>query len=94
VRLDHIVVGPNARVEGQVVRNDNAPRANVRLTFVSTDRRAPRAIADANSAGRFQLTLESGGWMVFINGPDGTPLYNGRIEIGGSQAQRITLVSR
>jgi hypothetical protein len=94
VRLDRIVVGPNAWVEGQVVRSDNTPRPNAQLTFVSADRLAPRQVVSANSAGRFQVTLASGGWMVFINGPDGVQTYHSRIEVGEHQSPRITLVSR
>ena len=94
VRLDRIVVGPDAQVEGRVVRNDNSPRANAELTFVSADRLAPRQAVTANSAGRFRVTLAAGGWIVFINGPNGAPTFHSRIEIGDHATPQITLVSR
>jgi hypothetical protein len=94
VRLDRIVVGPDASVEGRVVRNDNTPRPNVQLTFISADRLAPRQFVTANSAGRFRVTLAAGGWMVFLNGVDGTPAFHSRIEVGGPQMPQVTLVSR
>jgi hypothetical protein len=94
VKLDRIVVGPDARVEGRVVRSDDTPRPNAQLIFVSADRLAPRQAITANSAGRFRVTLAPGGWMVFIQGPDGTPTFHSRIEIGDHPEPRITLVSR
>jgi hypothetical protein len=94
VKLERIVVGPDARVEGRVVRSDNSPRPNAELIFVSADRLAPRQVVTANSAGRFRVTLAAGGWMVFINGPDGTPTFHSRIEIGDHQTPQVTLVSR
>jgi hypothetical protein len=94
VRLDRIVVGPDAHVEGRVVSADRTPRANAELTFISADRLAPRQEITANSAGRFRVTLAPGGWIVFINGPDGTPTYHSRIEVGDQPAAQVTLVSR
>lgn len=94
VRLDGIVFGPNATVEGRVVRSDNAPRANARVTFVSADRLSPTQTAFANSAGRFHANLPAGGWLVYLDAPNGTQIYHSRIEVNASQAAPITLVSR
>jgi hypothetical protein len=93
--LDRIVVGPDAQVEGQVVRSDNAPRANARLVFVNAGNTADRHPVTANSAGRFYVTLAAGGWLVYLENPDGTQGYHSRIEVAAQpQAARITLVSR
>jgi hypothetical protein len=94
VKLDRIVVGPDARVEGRVVRSDNTPRPNAELTFISADRLAPRQVVTANSAGRFQVTLAAGGWLVFLQGRDGGQMFHSRIEVGDHPEPRITLVSR
>ena len=66
----------------------------MRPGVVAGDRLAPRQVVSANSAGRFYVTLAAGGWMVFINGPEGTPVFHSRIEIGDRQAPQVTLVSR
>lgn len=91
VKLDRIVVGPDASVEGQVVRNDNAPRPNARVMFVSAQHGADRQTVTANSAGRFQVNLASGGWLVYVQNPDGTTHYHSRIDIGDAQPARLTI---
>jgi hypothetical protein len=93
VKLDRIVVGPDAGVEGQIVRSDNSPRANAKVLFVSADRLAPSQTVTANTAGRFHVTLASGGWLVYLDAPDGTQIYHSRIEVTPNQP-RITLVNR
>jgi hypothetical protein len=95
VRLDRIVVGPDARVDGQVVRSDNTPRPNARVMFVSADRLAPNQTIYANSAGRFEADLSPGGWLVYLDAPDGTQLYHSRIEVSPNQrSSPIRLVNR
>jgi len=66
VRLDHIVSGPAARVEGQVVSNANAPQAGARVMFVSAALRGPQQTVRADSSGNFRVTLASGGWLVYV----------------------------
>lgn len=91
VKLDRIVVGPDATVEGQVVRSDNAPRPNARLLFVSAQHGADRQAVTANTAGRFSVNLASGGWLVYVQNPDGTTSYHSRIEIADAQPARLTI---
>jgi hypothetical protein len=93
IKLDRIVVGPDAGVEGRVLRSDNTPRPNAKVMFVSADHLAPPRTVTANSAGRFEVTLASGGWLVYLDAPDGTQIYHSRIEVGPNQP-RITLVNR
>jgi hypothetical protein len=93
IKLDRIVVGPDAGVEGRVVRSDSTPRPNAKVMFVSADHLAPPQTVTANSAGRFQVTLASGGWLVYLDAPDGTQIYHSRIEVTPNQP-RITLVNR
>lgn len=91
VKLDRIVVGPDATVEGQVVRSDKTPRANARVMFVSAQQGADRQTVTANSAGRFQVSLASGGWLVYVQNPDGTTSYHSRIDIDDRQPARLTI---
>ncbi len=90
VKLDRIVVGPDSSVNGQVLRSDNSPRANAKVLFVRADRQGPIQTVSANSAGRFHVTLASGGWLVYLTNPDGSQAYHSRIDIGGPNEQ-ITL---
>jgi hypothetical protein len=94
IRLDRIVSIQATRVEGRVVRRDNAPRANVRIRFVSAGRMGPQYPIQANSAGRFRVTLTSGSWLVYIGTPDGRETYHCKIDVDGDGTRRITLVSR
>jgi hypothetical protein len=94
VRLEKIVAAPVTRLEGRVVRNDDAPRPNVRLRFVSASRGGPEYPVTANSAGRFRVTLASGSWFVYINRPDGRQVYHCKIDVNGAGTRRVTLVSR
>src|SRR5207302_4442137 len=73
VKLDRIVVGPDATVEGQVVRSDNAPRPNAKIIFVSSNQASAQRTVTANSAGRFQINLATGSWNVYLHGSDGNP---------------------
>jgi hypothetical protein len=94
IRLDRIVAAPATRVEGQVVRNDNAPRPNVQLRFVSNGGRGIQYPVTANSAGRFRVTLTSGSWLVYVKTPDGRDVLHTRLDVNGEQSRRVTLVSR
>lgn len=94
VRLDRIVVGPKAQVEGQVVRSDRTPRPNSVVTFVSVNNGGAAQRITTNYAGRFNVTLPSGGWLVYLQNPDGTRQYHNRIDVNGQSAPQIRLVSR
>jgi hypothetical protein len=94
IKLDRIASTPATRLEGQVVRRDNAPRGNVQLRFVSGDRRGPQYPVAANSAGRFRVTLTSGSWLVYMSSSDGRLVYHSKIDVKGDGTRRVTLVSR
>jgi hypothetical protein len=95
VKLDRIVIGPDARVEGQVVRSDTTPRPNARVMFVSADRLAANQTIYADRAGRFEADLSPGGWLVYLDAPDGTQLYHSRIEVSPTRTTApIRLVNR
>jgi hypothetical protein len=94
VRLDRIVSTEATRLEGRVVRRDNAPRANARIRFVSAGRMGPQYPIQANSAGRFRITLTPGSWLVYIGTPDGRETYHCKIDVDGTPNRYVTLVSR
>jgi hypothetical protein len=96
VRLDRIVAIPATgnQVEGKVVLNDNSPRANARLLFVSVEKKGPQEAATADSNGRFNITLASGNWLVYLTGADGKPVFHSKIEVNSSDTRPFVLVSR
>jgi hypothetical protein len=93
VKLEGIVMGPAARVDGQVVRNDNSPKASAKLIFVNAQA-GQRYFATANTAGRFSVSLPSGNWNVYVYGSDDLPTYSTQVSVVGSQTPAFTLVSR
>ena len=93
VKLDRIAVGPNSQVDGQVVRQDNSPRANAKVLFINAGT-GQRQTVFANTAGRFQVELPSGSWHVYLHGADDLPIHDSRIDVNGAQARQVTLVSR
>ncbi len=95
VRINRIVLGADASVEGQIVRGDNTPRPDVKVLFVNANDSTMRQTTQTNGNGRFQVTLPSGGWLVHIYNPDGVPVYHSRIDVSGEQnANQIVLVNR
>jgi hypothetical protein len=93
VKLDRIVVGPDATVEGQVVRSDNTPRPGAKVTFVSSNQPLQQSVT-ANSAGRFQINLAAGSWNVYVPDLDGNPVFHSRIDVNETRPASITLVNR
>jgi hypothetical protein len=94
VKLDRIVVNPDATVEGQVVRNDNTPRPDAKIVFVSSSQPSVQRSVTANSAGRFYVALASGSWNVYLQGLDGKQNFYTRIDVNDTQPGRLTLVNR
>jgi hypothetical protein len=93
VKLERIVVGPDARIEGRVVRNDDSPRSNARVLFVNSAL-GTRQTAVTNSSGRFDVELPSGSWLVYLYGPDDIARYHSRVDVGVNQPVQVTLVNR
>jgi hypothetical protein len=97
VRLDRIVAVPTpeaAQLQGQVVSVDNLPRSGIELTFVRADRQETRQPVTADTAGNFHVQLPAGGWLVYMTGRDGKPVYHSEIQVRGTEKQQIVLVSR
>jgi hypothetical protein len=94
VRLDHIVLGSGSNVAGLVVYRDQAPHAGAQLLFIDADRQGNQQTVTADERGRFRVTLASGGWLVYVRGPDGKPVFRSRIDVRGDENKTMTLVSR
>jgi hypothetical protein len=94
VRLDRIVSASGTSVQGQVVSEDRQPLANVQLLFVHADKVNTRESATADAAGKFQVTLESGAWLVYTRSNDGKTEFRKKIEVGSENPAELRLVSR
>jgi hypothetical protein len=94
VRLDRIVLGSGPSVEGEVVRADSGPAAGAQVMFVNADRRGDQQSVTADGRGQFRVSLASGGWLVYVRGADGTPVFKSRIDVGGEETKKMTLVNR
>jgi hypothetical protein len=94
VRLDRIVLGSGPSVEGEVVRGDRAPAAGAEVMFVNAERRGDQQSVTADSRGQFHVTLATGGWLVYVRGADGTPVFKSRIDVRDEETKKMTLVNR
>lgn len=97
VRLDRIASftrPENSLVQGQIVRNDNAPRANTKLVFINADRHTNQQFVTANSTGRFDVALPTGRWLVYIDNQNGVREYHSRIDVPERDRSFVRLVSR
>ena len=93
VKLDRIAVGPDSRVEGQVVRSDSSPKPNAKVLFINA-MTGKKETVQANTAGRFQIDLTSGSWHMYLHGADDLPIYSNRVDVNGAQTRQVNLVSR
>ena len=94
VNLDRIAFGNDTPVEGQVVRSDRAPKVGAKVVFVAAGQGGAQQEVVTNTAGRFQVNLASGNWLVYLTGPDGRQAFHSRIEVGDNPSGLITLMSR
>jgi hypothetical protein len=91
--MDRIAALPAGQVQGQVVRGD-LPVAGAQLLFVSADRRQPRQTAATDRNGQFQVSLASGGWLVYVQGSEGKPVFQRKIDVRENETRQMNLVSR
>lgn len=95
VRLDRIVSVPSGRIDGQVVRGSNTPWAGARVSFVPTQRSGVTASsATADASGRFQVSLPSGTWLVYLTGADGKQTLHSKLDVRDRETRQLTLASR
>jgi hypothetical protein len=93
VKLERIVAIPDHNVQGQVVRNDQA-QPNAKVLFVNADRKGDQRTLTTDVSGKFQATLASGNWLVYVHGVDGKPVFHSKINVRDDQPSTMTLTSR
>jgi hypothetical protein len=91
--LDRIVAAPLGEVRGQVVRRDRLPSGGAQLLFVRADQRLPRQTVAADGTGHFRVTLASGGWLVYMQGADGKPIFQHKVEVLENEIRQVNLVN-
>src|SRR5262249_10822742 len=95
VKWERMVSAPgDSNLRGTVVRADHTGQAGARVVFVSADGDRPQSSTTADRDGRFQATLASGAWLVYVEDSRGTPHFQTRVEVQNKDQVRLTLVSR
>ncbi len=95
LRFDRITTAPSHNTKGQVVGADRIPQSKAQVLFVSADKKGVRHTIKADDWGRFQTTLESGTWLIYVQDPSGRLVYQQKVNVRGEDAlSPMTLVSR
>jgi hypothetical protein len=95
LRFDRITSAPKYNTKGQVVGADRIPQGKAQVLFVSADKTGVRHSITADDWGRFQTTLDSGTWLVYVQDPSGRLVYQQKVNVRGEDVlSPMTLVSR
>jgi hypothetical protein len=95
VRVDRIASRPATRagVQGVAVSKGDRPRPYAQFTLVSASRPEVRYAVKSDAAGRFNVRLAPGNWLVYERSGGRTVLH-GRVQVRPEQTSKVTLVSR
>lgn len=86
------IASRDTNINGTVVR-DSRVIPGVRLRFVSASGHE-YIPAQADAAGKFQVSLASGSWKVYTEDTTGRPNFHSDINVNGSESRNVVLVSR
>jgi hypothetical protein len=92
LKLEGIAMTADSYLQGQVVHNDRSPQASAKVMF--RNHGGQSFVTTANTAGRFSVSLPSGTWQVFLYGADDLPVLSTQLQITGSKAPPVNVVSR
>ena len=87
VAMVSIGQGAQAAVQAQI------DSIGTNLLFVSAGGHLPRQTVATDPAGRFRVTVASGGWLVYVQGEDGKPIFQHKIEVLDNQTRQLNLVN-
>lgn len=95
VRYDRIASreGSN-QIAGRLVGNDRNPLSSAKVLFVSVEKKTVQRTATTDRDGKFEASLDEGGWLVYTYDRDGKPVFSRRVEVSGGRSAQFTLVSR
>jgi hypothetical protein len=95
VRFDRITAAPRSNAAGQVLRADRVPQAGARIVFVSADNNGKRQAVTTDAAGRFETTLATGTWRIYVSDVSGRLVYQQKVNVRTDESVTpLTLVSR
>jgi hypothetical protein len=94
VRLDRIVSAAEANLQGQIVSTNRTPIPNVRVLFIREDQVNRRETATADAAGKFEVSLNAGSWLVYTQSQDGKTEFRRKIDVRADEPTEVRLVSR
>lgn len=93
IRLDKTASLNDVNVRGTLVSSAQQPQRNARVLFVSQDQERLQMTATTDTAGRFDVQLASGNWLVYTPGADGHPVFNQKVYVQGNGPRSVLLVS-
>ena len=64
------------------------------MVFVSAARKDQQKSITVDAAGKFGVTLASGGWLVYLGAPGEKPVFHSRIDVRDNEPRQVTLVTR
>lgn len=95
VKLERIVSIEPAKVEGQLVRSNQAPWSGAALVFSRVEKQGvPEQSVRTDAKGKFQVRLASGNWLVYTPGTDGKLALHSRLDVNDNETRQVMLVGR
>lgn len=95
-RMDRVASAPSgAMLQGTIVANDQrTPLPGAKLLFVHSQPNGGQHAVASDAAGRFQVHLPAGEWLIYLASQQGQPVYHSRIALNPSQVRTVTVASR
>jgi len=95
VRFDRITSAPRYNTQGQVMRADRVAQGGAQVLFVNADQNGLRQTVTADARGRFQTTLATGTWLIYVQDGLGRLVYQQKVSVRADESlSPMTLVSR
>jgi hypothetical protein len=64
------------------------------VLLVSVDKQRTQQTVVADGQGRFQATVAAGAWLVYVQGGDGKPVFQDKVEVRDDEPRQMLLTSR
>jgi hypothetical protein len=93
-RVDRIASRVKQPVDGQVLAANRSPRVNVKVVFISRDASQVKHVVRTDRAGRFEVTLTDGTWLIYVDDAAGRPTFQQTMQVRDGGPSDVVLVSR
>ncbi len=95
-KLDRIALDDDSakdgRLVGHVVRDDQGnPQSGAEVVF---EAKGKRETTTTDHTGKFNVSLASGNWSVYVKDGQGRPVLHSKIDVRANELLQMTLVSR